>query len=47
MKGKRHKPEVIVAKLRQVDVLTSQYPTVADPCKQSTGKTHWSALITL
>ena len=28
--GKRHKPEEIVAKLRQVDVLTSQGQTVAD-----------------
>ena len=28
--GKRHKPEEIVAKLRQVDVLTSQGATVAD-----------------
>ena len=30
MSGKRHKPEEIVAKLRQVDVLTSQGQTVAD-----------------
>ena len=28
--GKRHKPEEIVAKLRQVDVLTSQGQSVAD-----------------
>jgi putative transposase len=28
--AKRHKPEEIVAKLRQVDVLTSQGQTVAD-----------------
>ena len=28
--SKRHKPEEIVAKLRQVDVLTSQGTTVAD-----------------
>jgi transposase-like protein len=28
--SKRHKPEEIVAKLRQVDVLTSQGQTVAD-----------------
>jgi putative transposase len=28
--GKRHKPEEIVAKLRQVDVMTSQGTTVAD-----------------
>ena len=30
MPTKRHKPEEIVAKLRQVDVLTSQGQTVAD-----------------
>ena len=30
MLRKRHKPEEIVAKLRQVDVLTSQGQTVAD-----------------
>ena len=30
MSGKRHKPEEIVAKLRQVDVMTSQGTTVAD-----------------
>ena len=30
MPSKRHKPEEIVAKLRQVDVLTSQGQTVAD-----------------
>ena len=30
MPMKRHKPEEIVAKLRQVDVLTSQGQTVAD-----------------
>ena len=28
--GRRHKPEEIVAKLRQVDVLTSQGQSVAD-----------------
>ena len=28
--GKRHKPEEIIAKLRQVDVLVSQGTTVAD-----------------
>jgi transposase-like protein len=28
--GKRHKPEEIIAKLRQVDVMTSQGHTVAD-----------------
>ena len=32
--GKRHKPEEIVAKLRQVDVLTSQGSTVADAVRQ-------------
>jgi transposase-like protein len=30
MSKKRHKPEEVVAKLRQVDVLTSQGQTVAD-----------------
>jgi putative transposase len=30
MLKKRHKPEEIVAKLRQVDVLTSQGKSVAD-----------------
>ena len=30
MSGKRHKPEEIVAKLRQVDVVTSQGQTVSD-----------------
>ena len=30
MPTKRHKPEEIVAKLRQVDVLTSQGQSVAD-----------------
>ena len=30
MASKRHTPEQIVAKLRQVDVLTSQGATVAD-----------------
>ena len=30
MPRKRHKPEEIVAKLRQVDVLTAQGPSVAD-----------------
>ena len=28
--GKRHKPEEVIAKLRQVDVMTSQGTTVAD-----------------
>ena len=32
--GKRHKPEEIVVKLRQVDVLTSQGSTVADAVRQ-------------
>ena len=32
--GKKHKPEEIVAKLRQVDVLTSQGATVADAIRQ-------------
>jgi len=30
MPRKRHKPEEIVAKLRQVDVLASQGPSIAD-----------------
>lgn len=34
MSKKRHKPEEIVAKLRQVDVLTSQGATVADAIRQ-------------
>jgi len=34
MPKKRHKPEEIVAKLRQVDVLTSQGATVADAIRQ-------------
>jgi putative transposase len=32
--GKRHKPEEVVAKLRQVDVLTAQGSTVADAVRQ-------------
>ena len=32
--GKRHKPEEIVVKLRQVDVLTSQGSTVADAIRK-------------
>jgi putative transposase len=32
--GKKHKPEEIVVKLRQVDVLTSQGSTVADAIHQ-------------
>jgi putative transposase len=32
--GKRHKPEEIVSKLRQVDVLTAQGSTVADAVRQ-------------
>ena len=34
MSNKRHRPEQIVAKLRQVDVLTSQGSTVADAIRQ-------------
>ena len=34
MSSKRHKPEEIVAKLRQVDVLTSQGSSVADTIRQ-------------
>jgi putative transposase len=32
--GKKHKPEEIVVKLRQVDVLTSQGSTVADAIRE-------------
>jgi hypothetical protein len=35
MARKRHKPEEIVAKLRQVDVLTSQGHSVADAIRSS------------
>ncbi len=31
--GKRHKPEEVIAKLRQVDVMTSQGTTVADAAR--------------
>mgnify|MGYP000647057997 FL=1 len=34
MPKKRHKPEEIVSKLRQVDVLTSQGASVADAIRQ-------------
>ena len=34
MASKRHTPEQIVTKLRQVDVLTSQGSTVADAVRQ-------------
>jgi putative transposase len=34
MSKKRHKPEEIVAKLRQVDVLTAQGRTVAEAIRQ-------------
>ncbi len=34
MASKRHTPEEIVAKLRQVDVLTTQGATVADAVRQ-------------
>jgi hypothetical protein len=34
MASKRHTPERIVAKLRQVDVLTAQGSTVADAVRQ-------------
>lgn len=34
MVRKRYKPEVIVAKLRQVDVLTSQGASVTDAIRQ-------------
>ena len=32
--GRRHKPEEVVAKLRQVDVLTAQGSTVADAVRR-------------
>ncbi len=35
MARKRHKPEEIVAKLRQVDVLTAQVKSVAEAVKRS------------
>ena len=35
MSSKRHTPEGIVGKLRQVDVLTSQGSTVADAIRQN------------
>jgi hypothetical protein len=35
MPRKRHKPEEIVAKLRQVDILTSQGQSVADAVRAS------------
>ena len=38
MASKRHKPEEIVAKLRQVDVLTSQGTSVADAIRQIGGE---------
>ena len=39
MPRKRHHPEEIVAKLRQVDVLTSQWQSVADAVRSSIGVT--------
>ena len=39
MPKKRHKPEEIVAKLRQVDVLVSQGHAVADAIRQIDKKT--------
>lgn len=35
MPQKRHKPEVVVAKLRRVDVLVSQGQSVADAVRSS------------
>jgi putative transposase len=35
MPRKRHKPEEIIAKLRQVDVLTSQDQSVSDAVRSS------------
>jgi hypothetical protein len=37
MPRKHHKPEEIVAKLRQVDVLTSQGKSVADAIRRDGG----------
>ena len=39
MPRKRHKPEEIVAKLRQVDVLVSQGQSVADAVSDNAPKT--------
>jgi hypothetical protein len=33
--GKRHKPQEIIAKLRQVDMMTSQGTTMADAIRLS------------
>jgi hypothetical protein len=38
MPGKRYKPEEIVAKLRQVDVRTSQRQSIADAVHQIGGE---------
>ena len=37
MPQKKHKPEEIVAKLRQVDVLVSQGQSVAETCSRGSG----------
>ncbi|MCX7324169.1 MAG: hypothetical protein NTZ14_06980 [Hyphomicrobiales bacterium] len=42
MPRKRYKPEEIVAKLRQVDVLVSQGKSVADTVREIGGKPGWS-----
>ena len=41
MPRKHHKPEEIVAKLRQVDVLTSQGKSVADAIRAVTEVTYY------
>jgi putative transposase len=41
MPSKRHKPEKIVAKLRQVDVLTPQGMSVADAICSTGGRSSW------
>ena len=41
MPTKRHKPEEIVAKLRQVDVLTSQGRSVADAIRSEVTYYRW------
>ncbi len=39
--AKRHKPEEIIAKLRQVDVMTSQGTTVADAARDWGRRGHY------
>jgi len=44
MRKKRHKPEEIVAKLRQVDVLTAQGKSVADAVGRTSSAVSRSAI---